>query len=510
MEVRIKKCGVKKTWCGKMFNRPDKEYNFVIDIEFKTKTPLTPRIIEVSNAFGLGVSEEKVFSIYKDFHFDFNDGDLTYITGDSGGGKSLLLKELAKNLIKNHTVINFDDIIIPNDEIIAESIGETLDDGIKLLSYMGLNDAFIFLRKFGELSDGQKYRYKLATALYENPEVLIIDEFCANLDRTTAKVISYNLQRVCRKMKISLFVATTHRDLIDDFNPNIIVDKKYMDAVTITHYEHGRNPISFYDNITFHRGRIDDYKKLSKFHYRTTATNFPYSSIVVAKNGSDLVGVAVLSPPFLQTKGRSIKFEKKYSMMTKEVCSDINKMFIRGSRYIISPKYRGCGLGQLLVNESLKFVPDKKYLEVVTVMGKYTPIFERAGMEKIEISQEADAPTLRLYKWLEEKGLKDEKVHNPPELQAFIDALTPTDKTELKLLMGKVLHHPKIGLSSKDGKRAEVVAQENRYKVVPFGEVYQEIQAYIPKLYTGMTLYYVMTNPNYVEDTKSIANEWLK
>ena len=66
-----------------------KEFNFNITIEFNTKTELTPRMIEVSEAFGLGVSEEKHFSIYKDFEIGFDSGDVVFITGDSGGGKSL-------------------------------------------------------------------------------------------------------------------------------------------------------------------------------------------------------------------------------------------------------------------------------------------------------------------------------------------------------------------------------------------------------------------------------------
>ena len=92
---------------------------------------------------------------------------------------------------------------------------------------MGLNDAFIFIRKYKELSDGQKYRYKLAKLISLNAKFLFIDEFCANLDRVTAKVISYNLQKICRKNNITAFVATTHRDIIDDFNFHYLLILKF-------------------------------------------------------------------------------------------------------------------------------------------------------------------------------------------------------------------------------------------------------------------------------------------
>jgi len=476
----------------------DKDFKIKVDINFKTKVNLTPRIIEVSESFGLGVSEEKHFTVYDDFRIGFNKGDVIYITGDSGGGKSLLLKTVQERL-KDYSSISLEEIDPDPDEQVVESIGVDLEDAIHKLSLMGLNDAFIFLRKFKELSDGQKYRFRLAKILDKEPEFIFIDEFCANLDRTTAKVISYNLQRVCRKKNIGLFVATTHRDLEEDLNASVFVEKRFMDEVVLKYEKAEKKPISFYDDVVFEEGTIRDYKLLSKYHYKNTSSNIPYNKIVRARHGRDLVGVVLFSPPLLQTKGRTIKFDRKYSLMSKENVREINKLFIRGSRYILSPKYRGCGLGQKLVLESLPFIKNHKYLEVITVMGKYNPVFEKAGMEKIEITEETDPPTLRLISWMKEKSLRLEEVHNPKYFKTWVDSLSEEDKNTLKLMVGKVLHHPKIGLSNKDGRRAEVVAQEKRYKTVNFSEVYEEIISYVPKLFSGMTLYYILENPHHVE-----------
>lgn len=474
----------------------DKEFQFDVNIEFTTRTELTPRMIKVSEAFGLGVSEEKHFTIFKNFKLGFNRGDVVFITGDSGGGKSLLLKHIEHNL-KELQIYNLNHIKPDPEEVIVENIGDTLEESIKYLSMMGLNDAFIFLRKYKELSDGQKYRYRLAKAIYLNANFLFIDEFCANLDRITAKVIAYNLQKIVRKKNMVLIAATTHTDLIEDLNPSVLVDKKFMDEVYVTYRDIEKQPISFFDEVDIVDGTINDYKKLNKYHYKNTSTNFPFSIITKAIYQGDLVGVAVHSPPFLQTKGRTIKFEGKYSHMTKPVVKDINKLFIRGSRYVISPKYRGCGLGKKLVIGSLPFIKDKKYLEVITVMGKYNPVFERAGMEKIEITEEQDPPTIRFDKWMKEKGLKIEEIHNPRYFKSFLDGLNAEDRLTSVRMMGKVMHHPKIGLSSSDGRRAEVVAQEKRYAKATFEEVYDELIINIPKLYSGMTIYYILENPFY-------------
>ena len=478
----------------------EKEFKFIVNIDFTTKTELTPRMIEISEAFGLGVSEEKHFVIYDNFRVGFNKGDVVFITGDSGGGKSLLLNHIRTFI--ECTSVNLDDIVPDPEEVIIENIGETVEEGVRYLSMMGLNDAFIFLRKYKELSDGQKYRYRLTKAISSSPDILFIDEFCANLDRVTAKVISYNLQKIIRRKNMILVVATTHRDIIDDLNPSVLVDKKFMDEVDIRYFDVDKKKISFYDDVIIKEGTLNDYKKLNKFHYKNVKTNFPYMKILIAKYNNDLVGVAVYSPPFLQTKGRTIKFDSKYSHMKREVVSDINKLFIRGARYIISPKYRACGLGQKLVKDSFPFIKNKKYLEVIAVMGKYNLVFERAGMEKIEITEEADNPTIKLTNWMKEKGLRLEEIHNPKYFKEFIDNLSDDDKSLIVKLTGKVLHHPKIGLSSKDGRRAEVVFQEKRYANATFTEVYDELLTYIPKLFSGMTLYYIIENPFWKEDTR--------
>jgi len=482
----------------------DKEHVLNINVEYDTTIELTPRMLEISTAFGLGVSEKKKFVIFKDFRIGFSKGDVMYITGDSGGGKTTLLKYIKAYIDSKESdaTSDLDECIFNKEEIVVDNIGNSAEESIYYLSAMGLNDAFIFLRKFKELSDGQKYRYKLAKMLSNKPKYLFIDEFSANLDRITAKVISYNLQKMCRKHDITLFVSTTHDDLIEDLNSSIVVRKNFMDDVTVTYKDYDKKTISFYDDVIIEEGTMLDYVKLKKYHYKNTSKKFPYTKIFRARYGKEIVGVAVYSPTFLQTKGRNIFFDGKYSTMNKETVSEINRLFIRRSRNIISPKYRGCGLGQKLALNSMLEIKNKKYIEAINVMGKYTPVNDKIGMTKIEITKETDVPTIKLTNWMKEKGLRLKEIHNPAYWTGWINSLSSDDKTTIKLLTGKVLHHPKVGLSSKNGRRAEVVKQEKRYKIVDFDEIKDELLIYIPKLFSGNTIYYIFENPNWKEDTR--------
>ncbi|MCP8320825.1 MAG: hypothetical protein H3Z52_07785, partial [archaeon] len=141
---------------------------FKIDKSFSTKSEITKRTVEISDAFGIGVDEAKNFVIFKDFTVDINPKDIVYITGESGSGKSVLLRELAYKISSIEDfggVIRDSDLEINQDEILVEGVGKDTKDALNILSMAGLNEAFLFLRHYRELSDGQRYRHKIAKML---------------------------------------------------------------------------------------------------------------------------------------------------------------------------------------------------------------------------------------------------------------------------------------------------------------------------------------------------------
>lgn len=204
--------------------RYDKERGcYVYDISFKTQTPLTERTIEVAEAFGLGVDEEQEHVLYEDFELKLAEGDIVYITGDSGIGKSVFLKALMHDLGEDVAVMV--DITVDEDKPLIDLVGNSFGDSLEKLSLVGLNDAFLFLRRPEQLSDGQKYRFRIARLLDADKRYWICDEFCSTLDRTTARIVSYNIQKLARRSGSTLVVATTHEDLGEDLNPSVYIHK---------------------------------------------------------------------------------------------------------------------------------------------------------------------------------------------------------------------------------------------------------------------------------------------
>jgi uncharacterized protein len=51
----------------------------------------------------------------------------------------------------------------------------------------------------------------------------MMDEFAAILDRTLAKVLAFNVRKLATRSRTGFLLATTHDDLLDDLNPDVLV-----------------------------------------------------------------------------------------------------------------------------------------------------------------------------------------------------------------------------------------------------------------------------------------------
>lgn len=205
---------------------------YTIDKRFNTDVERTDRVLEIAEAFGLGL-DEKEFVVFDNLPLEINQGDVVYITGQSGSGKSTVLRELASLMNQSAlTVSDIDKVELLNKPLI-DQIGQTTQEALTYLSIAGLNDAYLFIRKPSELSDGQRYRFRLAKLVESGAKVWIADEFLAVLDRTTAKVIAFNLQKVARKVGATVLVATTHSDMVEDLAPDITINKRYREKIEI-------------------------------------------------------------------------------------------------------------------------------------------------------------------------------------------------------------------------------------------------------------------------------------
>jgi len=416
--------------------------------EFSTKADVTKRTLAVCEAFGLGVDEAQHFIVFNDFSLDFRRGDLIYITGDSGGGKTLLLK--AFKAFFGEEAIELEDLEIDPEETLVEGVGKDVNEAIETLSLCGLNDAFLFLRRYKELSDGQKYRYRLAK-LINNKEkrVWIIDEFCATLDRVMAHIIAYLIQKVARKLGKTVIVATTHSDLVEDFQPDIVVEKGFERDVEVLKNDFGPKRCSICEHVSIKKATAEDYEKLSRFHYRSgedeEAESLRIKDCYKLVFNDELIGVIVYSHSYLNLKPRNMVFGERYVYTPGDFHKArlINEEIARISRIIIHPKYRGIGLGALLVKETMPQV-NAKVVEVLAVMGKYNPFLEKAGLVRVDYRRDGTSVENKIKKFLEAHDFDFDFLRSKTYCCDFFNRLNAEDKETLLRYLSEFANQPFI------------------------------------------------------------------
>lgn len=407
---------------------------FIINIAYETAAPEpTDRVVGVAEGFGLGLDKWEKFVVYDNAEFKIGPTDIVYITGDSGSGKSVLLKALEKDIRRDMglTCINIADIKPEPNKPLIETVGETLEESLELLSKVGLNDAFLFLRTYEQLSDGQKYRYKIAKMIESKAQFWVMDEFAATLDRDTAKIVSFNLQKLARQHGKAVLAATTHTDLFEDLNPSVYIYKKFGKEIDIRYYPNEpAKECSLIKQMQITEGTTEDWRRLAGFHYRSHKVAAP-RKIFCLKRREELCGVIVYCYPPPTAFGRRLVLPK---MSMKE----LNEKLSIITRVVVHPKYRTIGLGAKLVRETLPLV-GTPYVEMPAVMAKYNPFAEHGGMRKIA-EQPPPKEALKIAETLQQLGFNTQLLGSERYVLNKLQTLTDEDLAKVRQAFIKHSH----------------------------------------------------------------------
>jgi hypothetical protein len=122
-------------------------------------------------------------------------------------------------------VLRIDELEL-GDAILVDALDLPAREALGLLSQCGLSEAQLLLRTPAELSDGQRYRFRLAKAISRRPRWIVADEFTASLDRTLARVIAYNVRRLADARGMGVLAATTHEDVVEDLDGAVEIQRR--------------------------------------------------------------------------------------------------------------------------------------------------------------------------------------------------------------------------------------------------------------------------------------------
>ena len=108
----------------RVYDRARDRFNFYV--EYQTHTEPTPRSLVVAEAFGLGIDEDQKFPVLN-AELKISPKDVVLITGDSGSGKSVLLRAIRQDL--GAEAVDMADIVVDDNKPLIETIGALLHNG---------------------------------------------------------------------------------------------------------------------------------------------------------------------------------------------------------------------------------------------------------------------------------------------------------------------------------------------------------------------------------------------
>lgn len=354
-----------------------------------TPTPSlsTERTTKIGLGFGIPLVNTEI-EILPTIKIDINPGEIILIVGESGCGKSTAIRKINEVL----GGLAIDEITFDPDSAVIEGIlpGRPLEEAILLVTKCGFTEPKLWLRRFDELSDGEQFRIRLAKAVSLSIESqtyipLLCDEFGSRLHRQLLKAICYNLRSLVATYNLTV-VATIHDDGISKIlNPTVIVRPGQSDSVE-DRREFLPFPTEPINDLRFLVGKINiekgsrrDYAQFSQSHYRQSKELGFVDCVYTMYDGNDkCIGVIVYSYGALALALRNKATNRRFSRKPKQLNEELRVI----RRVVVHPDLRGCGLGHFLVSKTMPLV-GVEFIECLASMGRYNPVFEKAGMTKI-------------------------------------------------------------------------------------------------------------------------------
>jgi ABC-type phosphate/phosphonate transport system ATPase subunit/GNAT superfamily N-acetyltransferase len=207
-----------------------------VSVHYASFVARTRKTQTVQKAFGVMPGTMKA-TVVKSLDFTIKPKEVVLIAGASGSGKTTLIELLMDRgkprlnmLLEGNCFVSKDATIgvlqptrskLPIVQLVG---GNNTHRALHVLNVAGLTEAFLYFKRFDELSAGQKYRFMLAKLIESGANVWLADEFCSNLDEVTASIVAHNLQRHARRVGATVIVAAPHfGTFIRSLNPDKVL-----------------------------------------------------------------------------------------------------------------------------------------------------------------------------------------------------------------------------------------------------------------------------------------------
>ena len=310
-------------------------------------------------------------------------GTILALIGDSGAGKSLALEALARR--RGATIAK---------PLTCQQLGRPVLDlfdpalpaarVLRLLAAAGLADATLWTRNANTLSQGERRRLELALALAGAvPEsTLILDEFDAHLDFTTALALACSLRKLAFRQCLRLVVSTHRPELLPALGPGRVIEISSGQALPRPELlvAKARDLLC---EFSLQRGKLADYARFARWHYLGARRPGPVTDVFLALWQGRPAGIALFGYPHLFLSARNLVLPQRYSSqaVAQGGARLLNAEVRLLQRVVIEPRFRALGLASRLLAASAPQV-GVPFVECLAEMGEFSGFLERAGFAR--------------------------------------------------------------------------------------------------------------------------------
>lgn len=209
-------------------------YTLDVNTQLHLAPNLSKRAVQLMRMFGLRMTRLTEQRLHHTCRLMLRDGQICFITGASGSGKSVLLNALYETIAPDNR-IRLDDIPLEKDVSLIDCVDGSLWEAANALSKAGFSDLFCMLNSPANLSTGQQWRYRLARAVMSGRQWIFADEFTASLDRITACVIAHHLRKMAAETNRIFILASCHEDMMVDLQPDVVLFKQMSGKARIVY-----------------------------------------------------------------------------------------------------------------------------------------------------------------------------------------------------------------------------------------------------------------------------------
>lgn len=285
-----------------------------ISLHITSEIEQSVRVRQLGALFDVPLAERQTLDWDGDLPIENMNWNVGLILGPSGCGKTQLLRHLFSG---HDAPMEWTQRAVVDDFEVG-----TMQDISETCSSVGFNTIPAWMRPYGVLSNGEKFRVEMARRLLRD-DPIIVDEFTSVVDRQVAQIGAHAVQKKVRKLGKKFVAASCHYDILDWLQPDWVLEPATMSFVARGSLQ--RRPSI---EIEISRVRYEAWHTFAPFHYLTADLNKAARCFCLFANGQPAAFGGVLYRPHAKVRD------------------------IRGlSRLVTLPDFQGLGLAMILAEK---------------------------------------------------------------------------------------------------------------------------------------------------------------